>query len=112
MAQNLGELERLQNESVGQDNSRVYGSRCHYDLSLGLYSDLYSKLGDKAFREGFRRLYLEAELEGHNQTCYNPERGRCLVRQGFVTGASAANAAIATKIIERWYYGDPLGKGQ
>ena len=110
LAQNLGELERLQNESTGNDSSRVAGSRCHYDLSLGLYSDLYSKLGDKAFREGFRRLYLEAKLEGHNQICYNPERGRCLVRQGFVTGASAVNAAIAEEIIDHWYYGDPLGQ--
>ena len=112
LAQNLGELERLQNESAGRDHSKVDGSRCHYDLSLGLYSDLYSNLGDEAFREGFRRLYLEAQLEGHDQICYNPERGRCLVREGFVTGASAANAAIAEEIIDHWYYGDPLGKAK
>ena len=110
IAKNIGELEQLEEEWTFDNTVRVRGSDCHRDLPLGLYLDLYNSLGDEAFREGFRGVYLELAKDGLNQICYIPQRGLCLLRQGFVINAFPANAAIAEEIIDRWYYGDPFGK--
>ncbi len=108
---NLGQLEHLSNQSSDErDGSVNVPSSCSYDMGIAFYLDLYSQLGDRAFRQGFRQLYLEARKPSHDQTCYDPERGLCLVRKSFVDSASPSKAAVAAKIIEKWYYGDPLGK--
>ena len=108
---NLGELELIDNARAGEEGYTIdVPPPCPFDMGLAFYQDLYSSLGDKAFREGFRRLYLEAKLEGHDQACYNPERGLCLVRKSFVDAAATSKASVAETIIDRWYYGDPVGK--
>ena len=53
---NIAELERLRDE--GTDRPIIHS---YYVLGSRLFSDLYRTLGDDAFRDGFRNLYMLSE---------------------------------------------------
>ena len=82
---------------------------CPYVLGSGLFVDLYRSLGDEAFRQSFRRLYLKMHRRVHDFECKGLERGVCYVKIAFVTDAAPQAAAIALPIINRWYYGSESG---
>ena len=60
LADSLSGLERLWKEHIelGLSTDDIYRSGCNYALGRGLFLDLHETLGEEAFREGFRRLYL------------------------------------------------------
>ena len=112
LARNAAELERLENEayeSIGSPDVSILDHPCHYDMGLGLYLHLYTSLENEVFHEGLSRLYQSTQYFG-NLDCDGDKQGLCLVRDAFVNHATPADAAIATEIIDYWYYGDPLGK--
>ena len=109
LARNAAELEQLENELALREFYSESDDRCHYDMGMGLYLHLYSSLNNEVFHEGLSRLYHSTQWFG-NLDCDGDKRGLCLVRDAFVDHATPADAAIAAKIIDRWYYGYPLGK--
>ena len=82
---------------------------CEYSLGSALFVDLYHSLGDTAFRQGFRRLYVKLRDQEHYSKCAGLDRGACYVKAAFVTDASPQAAAIALPILNRWYYGSEHG---
>ncbi|MYB77669.1 MAG: M1 family metallopeptidase [Chloroflexi bacterium] len=78
---------------------------CPYSLGSGLFKDLYFSLGDDAFRQGFRRLYLATRDRSYRGECVGRTAGICYVGAAFVKNAPPEAAAIAGPIIHRWYYG-------
>ena len=112
IADTLGELDRLAQENIdqGRPSGDVYRSTgCAYALGSSLFVDLYRAVGDEAFRQGFRRLYLAMKDETHNAVCSGVEKGVCYVKQAFVTNAAPEAAALAEPVINQRYYGDPEG---
>ena len=99
------------------DHDRIVSERslgdylgiCPYSLGSGLFVDLYRSLGDEAFRQSFRRLYLKMHRRVHDFECKGLERGVCYVKIAFLTDAAPQAAAIALPIINRWYYGSEHG---
>ncbi len=79
------------------------GSECHYALGERLFMDLYSELGDAEFRKGFRNLYLLTQVQGDE--CEGTSLNICHLRAAFVHGADEEAAAIAQRVIARWYDG-------
>ena len=82
-----------------------YPDYCHYSLGSALFLDLYHGLGDWAFRQGFRRLYVSIRDHEHSEACEVPESGECIVRFAFVADAPPADAAIAEAVLNRWFRG-------
>ncbi len=88
-------------------------STCHYSMGFGLFHNLYNSLGEAEFRRGFRELYVQeqrssysSEWGSYSSECIGVEVSRCFLRAGFVDGAADPEmAAIASGIIDRWYYG-------
>ena len=107
LADNLSDLDPLYVEHVGSGLSEdiIYRSGCSYALGRGLFLDLYETLGDEAFREGFRRLYLTMRSTERDDQCTGLERGVCYVRVAFVTDGLPESAALAEPVIAHWYYG-------
>ena len=109
IAENLSEIDRIESVPRPDEGIDVFPYmtlNCPYVMGLGLFADLYTQLGDRKFRHGFRRLYLKARDGAHKNTCVELERAVCLVREAFVTDAATArDAAIAEPIIDFWYYG-------
>ena len=89
---NIAELERL--AALGND----YVFDCNYSLGEGFFLDLYRTLGDQAFREGLRRLYLMALVEDDVDYFEGT-----LVGISHVADAFQSNAAKA--VIDHWYHG-------
>ena len=104
LAENLGQLDRLSSEK--ERDYKLYS--CLPSMGLGLFTDLNLSLGDEAFREGFRSLYLKLRDEEHTEECTGMLRGICYVRQAFVQGASPETAAVVEGVIDKWYSGSPL----
>lgn len=113
LADNLGDLDRLASGLIASDPATgeaiIYSSGCAYSLGLGLFMDLYQNLGREEFQQGFGGLYVMLESEA-NVDCADQVIGVCYVRAAFVDDASPASAAIAAEIIDRWYYGNPMGR--
>ena len=107
-ANTLSEHDRLVYER-GQSGQHGYLGICPYSLGSGLFVDLYNTLGDRWFREGFRRLYLKLEHNEHYETCYGVERGICYLKAAFLADADPQAAAAAAPVINRWYYGSKHG---
>lgn len=114
IADTLGELDRLARENIdrGMPDDDVYrGSGCAYTLGSSLFVALYQAVGDKAFRQGFSRLYLALRDDVHAIECSGVEKGVCYVKQAFVANTSPEVAALAEPVINRLYYGNPDGPG-
>ena len=103
-ASNLAELELKTPSMISE------ASICHYRMGFVLFYDLYNALGDVEFRRGFGELFLKLDADGSDFTrqpeCAGTEASRCFLRAAFVAGASSPEvAAIASDVIDRWYYG-------
>lgn len=100
-----------------QESEPIDTASCEYILGRGLLLDLYTNLGDEAFRESFRKLWLAFQRRDYDDACWDEteiswndaamERGICYVRNAFVAEAPANSAATAEPIIEKWYNGTP-----
>ena len=86
--------------------------QCEYSLGSALFVDLYHSLGEKAFRSGFRKLYLLLKNQEAAELCFGREKSVCYLKHAFVTEAPPGAAAIALPIINRRYYGSEHGPEQ
>ena len=112
LADSLSDLERVEREIIlsGDTIDEIFPTGiCPYDMGWGLFRDLNRGLGDGAFRQGFRSLYLKLKNDEHRDVCYVPRLSVCYMNAAFVTDASPETAAIAEPIINRWYYGSEHG---
>ena len=116
LATNLSELERL--TESGLEREIIYQSGCSYTLGEAIFQDLYVRLGDEAFRRGFRNLYytvnlhfyfmireIDAALAVRNDACPGKDQSACHLRLAFTAGATAEQAAIVEDVLARRYYG-------
>lgn len=102
LIQDIADWVRIE-KSLTQADARSVG--CNYLLGARIFHDLYESLGDEAFRQGFRRLYLNGQDEFADLTCVGIDRGLCQIKAAFVSSASPREAAIAEKVINRNYHG-------
>lgn len=106
----LGEFDRTEDELVRQGIPVVgFSNVCAYRLGRDFFNDLYDTLGDEAFRQGFRRLYLSLRDLSYDAQCAGLEEGVCYVKKAFVADADPETAALAEPVINQRYYGDPEG---
>ena len=73
---------------------------CNYALGERFFLSLYRSIGDAAFREGFRNLYLAAQVEDDADDYACAAVGINHIRAAFRGRAAGVNDAIA-----RWYDG-------
>ncbi len=76
------------------------------DLGERMFLDLYHVLGDKAFREGLRRLYILSRSDDPGDDCEDADVGICHVEVTFKAAASAEAAEKVDQVIACWYHGD------
>ena len=79
------------------------GSACHNALGERLFMDLYRELGDSEFRKGFRNLYLLTQIQ--SDECEGTNLTVCHLRVAYIHDADEEAAAIAERVIARWYDG-------
>ena len=104
LANNIAELVRVE-----ADPDVIFSSACNHTLGRGMFLDLYDSLGDAAFRQGLRNLYLMSTedvaawyLPG---LCGGIDAGLCHLTAAFSTGMTPEHRAIANEIITRRYFG-------
>ena len=88
----IAELERW---NISQDHNAF---TCNYALGERLFIDLYRGLGDIAFRQGLRNLYL---LSQQDDTSVGMEQ----VKTAFKDDGAGISAPIVDKMVSRWYEG-------
>ncbi len=107
LAENIREFEQVVDDLYASGSTSaldtIYGSGCPYSLGQGLFLDLYRELGRDTFRQGFARLYTLL-----NQDVYSEYIGINYVRVAFVEDAAPEAAAIAERVIHKWYSGTPF----
>lgn len=96
-ARSIAELESLS----PPQGERAFS--CNYSLGERLFMDLYRELGDTEFRRSFRALYMLSKT--HSDECEGTGLNICRLRAAFIHQASEESAAIAEKVIARWYDG-------
>ena len=74
-----------------------------------MFLDLYQELGRETFRQRFASLYTKLSTREHDNVCTGLGRSLCYVRAAFVNDAAGEATAVAEKVINDWYYGNPLG---
>ena len=91
---NIALLERLDAAGV------IYDYRCNYALGGQFFLELYNSLGDDAFSEGIRNLYLSSVVEDYTDEFDGSPVG---IRQ--IQDAFRSHAATVAPIIDKWYHG-------
>ena len=91
---NIALLERLDAGGV------IYDYDCNYALGGQFFLDLYRTLGDRAFREGVRRLYLMSQVEDDADSYDGTKVGIRHIEDAF-----QPDYALADAVIDRWYHG-------
>ena len=91
---NIALLERLDAAGV------IYDYRCNYALGGRFFLELYNALGDAAFRQGLRDLYLASLVEDYADEFDGSPVG---IRQ--IQDAFQSDAAAVAPIIDKWYHG-------
>jgi len=91
---NIALLERLDAAGV------IYDYRCNYALGGQFFLELYDTLGDAAFREGLRSLYLMSLVEDYADEFDGSPVG---IRQ--IQDAFEADSAAVAPVIDKWYHG-------
>ena len=91
---NIALLERLDAGGV------IYDYDCNYALGGQFFLDLYRTLGDRAFREGVRRLYLMSQVEDDADSYDGTKVGIRHIEDAF-----QPDHALADAVIDRWYHG-------
>ena len=97
----IQELEDLDVTSAfGADSAFT----CNYALGERLFVDLYRNLGEGAFQQGLRDLYLLSQVDDVGQNGDNTELGIEHVKAAF-TGAKDVDTSAMDAIAARWYDG-------
>lgn len=78
----------------------IYDYRCNYALGGQFFLELYNTMGDAAFREGLRNLYLMSLVEDYADEFDGSPVG---IRQ--IQDAFQSNTAAVNPIIDKWYHG-------
>lgn len=91
---NIALLERLDAAGV------IYDYRCNYALGGQFFLELYNSLGDDAFSEGLRNLYLASLVEDYTDEFDGSPVGIRQIQDAFQSHASAV-----APIIDKWYHG-------
>ncbi len=94
-ADNIALLERLDAAGV------IYDYRCNYALGGQFFLEIYETLGDAAFRQGLRNLYLTSQVEDYTDEFDGSPVG---IRQ--IQDAFQSDAATVAPIIDKWYHGN------
>lgn len=97
---NLAELERS-----GRWPLDIYESGCNYYLGRGIFRELYTRLGDEAFRPAYGRFYLALRDDSYEDVCTGADESACYLRASFTEGATPEQAAIVEDVLRRRYYG-------
>ena len=106
LADNIRQLEGLYFTEL-YFSGAILQSACDYTLGAGIFLELYSSLGDNAFRTGFADLHRKLEEESLTDPLQGAGMGYEFVKAAFVNGAATPEeAAIAEEIINRRYYGN------
>ena len=79
--------------------------RCNYALGEALFLDLYDSLGNAAFRQGIRNLYLKSQDDDSTDVCLSIRLNVCHLKAAFQEDATAQTAAMVEDIVTRHYYG-------
>ena len=110
LARNIREFDQVVDDLYASEPKTafdtIFESGCSYSLGQGLFLDLYHELGRETFRQGFTELYML--LDSDKDSSCQPRQGIDYVRESFVGGANPDIAAIAERIIDEWYAGDPF----
>ncbi len=91
---NITLLERLDAAGV------IYDYRCNYALGGQFVLEIYNTLGDAAFREGLRNLYLASLVEDYADEFDGSPVG---IRQ--IDDAFQSHSDALAPIIDKWYHG-------
>ena len=91
---NIALLERLDAAGV------IYDYQCNYALGGQFFLELYNTLGDAAFREGLRNLYLASLVEDYADEFDGSPVG---IRQ--IQDAFQSHATTVAPLINKWYHG-------
>ena len=91
---NIALLERLDAAGV------IYDYRCNYALGGQFVLEIYNTLGDAAFREGLRNLYLASLVEDYADEFDGSPVG---IRQ--IDDAFQSHSDALAPIIDKWYHG-------
>ncbi len=78
---------------------------CHYSLGERIFHDLYRTLGEPAFRQGFRNLYLLSTADDPEDECNGTSLTICHVAAAFKADAPKEMAPTVDRIVARWYDG-------
>ena len=93
---NIALLERLDAAGI------IYDYRCNYALGGQFFLELYNTLGDVAFRQGLRSLYLISLVEDYADEFDGSPVGIRQIQDAFQT-----DYAAVAPIIDKWYHGTP-----
>ena len=96
----LAELER---SDLG--SNAIFASRCSYYLGRGIFRELYNRLGDETFREGFARLYRSLRDDSYEDVCTGVDESACYLRESFTQGVTPEQENIVNDVLRRRYYG-------
>ena len=104
IAGNIAELVRVE-----ADPDVIYSSGCNYHLGRAMFLELYSSLGDTAFRQGLRNLYLMSAEDvaaryGPGE-CGGIDAGVCHLKAAFLSDMTPQQSAVVDEIITRRYFG-------
>ena len=77
---------------------------CHTYLGSELFLNLYHSLGEEVFVRGLGRLYESLEGNLSPGSCEGVETGLCHLRFAYVTDAAPEAAALAERVIRKWYF--------
>ncbi|MYC36544.1 MAG: M1 family metallopeptidase [Chloroflexi bacterium] len=91
---NIALLERLDAAGV------MYDYRCNYALGGQFFLELYDTVGDAAFREGLRSLYLMSLVEDYADEFDGSPVG---IRQ--IQDAFEGDSDAVAPVIDKWYHG-------
>ncbi len=91
---NIALLERLDAAGV------IYDYRCNYALGSQFFLELYNTLGDAAFRQGLRNLYLTSLIEDYVDEFDGSPVG---IRQ--IQDAFQPHYAAVAPLVDQWYHG-------
>ena len=74
------------------------------ELGQGVFGELYSQLGDEAFRQGFARLYTALYINNsYDIECPGDDWSACYLRAAFTEGATPEQTAIVEEVVRRHY---------
>lgn len=93
-------------ESADPEDLEVPEFSCNYSLGERLFHDLYRVLGESAFREGFRKLYLLRLQEDRSDECQGTRLTICHVEAAFKSAVSPDETDAVDAVIACWYHGD------